>query len=162
MQSTNECLEICKSEPQCKWLSYYHTNGLCSLFLDCPFFDSNQQVISGESTCDYIQCNLEGQCIGVVEDNQSATTETDCQTLCIEFGSLCAWYSYDPDNEICVMYSTCDPDNMSTTFCPNCVSGQPVCIIEEDGGAPPTTTTTTAAPTTTTSTVVANGASHRA
>ena len=86
-------------------LTYDHTNGFCGLYLDCASIGTEQceQCITGKEklrkkswklnqfiqgifftitgpvTCEYIQCNIPGQCVGIFEYQQTAQTQTDCE-----------------------------------------------------------------------------------
>merc|ERR1711934_130961 len=172
--STNECLGLCKEIDGCEYLTYDHTNGFCGLYLDCASIGTEQceQCITGPVTCEYIQCNIPGQCVGIFEYQQTAQTQTDCEADCIEYGDKCVWYTYNNADLLCTMFSECQ--SFSDALCSDCVSGQPACILEGDlppatdppttnttiattvlpttitTTAPPTTITTTAPPTTTT------------
>ena len=90
-------------------MTYDYTNGFCGLYRDCNSINTNEcaQCISGEEqccdlicntilradlkpfykqgpvTCDYIQCNIPGQCVGILEYQQTATTLTDCEVSSI-------------------------------------------------------------------------------
>ena len=81
--------------------SFDHTNGFCGLLSDCPTLDKScQQCLSGkfdldniqnariqlymntslgESTCEFMQCDVPGQCVGTFVNQITAQTHFDCQ-----------------------------------------------------------------------------------
>ena len=102
--------------------------------------------------CEFIQCGIPGQCVGILEYQQTAQTQTDCevssmkpnsvfwlsffdtatflQADAIAYGDIAEWYTYNDADSLCLLFSTCD--DTSELFCSDCVSGNPACIIEED------------------------------
>ena len=103
---------------------------------------------TGPVNCDYIKCGIPGQCIGILEYQQTAQSQTDCeasskkglnitcfvtlilhQADAIAYGDSAMWYTYDKANLLCLLFSECQ--EFSDALCEDCVSGQPACIIEE-------------------------------
>merc|ERR1711953_196827 len=95
VESTNQCLKTCKETEGCQHITYDHTNGFCGLYLDCVTLDGSEceQCLSGPVTCDYIQCGIPGQCIGIFEYQQTAQTQTDCKADAIAYGDVAMWYT---------------------------------------------------------------------
>ena len=83
---------------------------------------------TGQVDCTFI-CGEPGLCEGgdaVFSD--SATTATACQDACTKY-SGCNYYSYTPTTEECLMFDTCP--TLNADACPECVSGNPGCAIED-------------------------------
>ena len=83
---------------------------------------------TGQVDCTFI-CGEPGLCEGgdaVFSD--SATTATACQDACTKY-SGCNYYSYTPTTDECLMFDTCP--TLDTEACPECVSGNPGCAIED-------------------------------
>merc|ERR1712027_258388 len=147
--STNQCLQLCKETTGCEYLTFDHTNGACLLYTECTSLgiDECEQCLSGPVSCEFIQCGIPGQCVGILEYQQTAQTQTDCEADAILYGDIAKWYTYNNADFLCLLFSECQ--DFSDALCPDCVSGNPACIIEED--LPPLFTTTPATiPTTTT------------
>jgi len=146
--STNQCLQLCKETSGCEYLTFDHTNGACLLYTECTSLGTEEceQCLSGPVNCNYIECGIPGQCVGILEYQQTAQTKTDCEADAFLYGDIATWYTYNNADLLCLMFSECQ--DFSDALCPDCVSGNPACIIEED--LPPLPTTTSTNPTTTT------------
>jgi len=147
--STNQCLQLCKETSGCEYLTFDHTNGACLLYTECTSLGTEEceQCLSGPVNCNYIECGIPGQCVGILEYQQTAQTKTDCEADAFLYGDIATWYTYNNADLLCLMFSECQ--DFSDALCPDCVSGNPACIIEEDLPPLPTTTPATI-PTTTT------------
>ena len=105
---------------------------------------------TGPVSCEFIQCGIPGQCVGILEYQQTAQTQTDCEVSSIKanfvmtlffdtafflqadailYGDIAEWYTYNNADSLCLLFSTCES---TSEFCSDCVSGNPACIIEED------------------------------
>merc|ERR1712027_3038 len=146
--STNQCLQLCKETTGCEYLTFDHTNGACLLYTECTSLGTEEceQCLSGPVNCNYIECGIPGQCVGILEYQQTAQTKTDCEADAFLYGDIATWYTYNNADLLCLLFSECQ--DFSDALCPDCVSGNPACIIEEDLPPLPTTTPATI-PTTT-------------
>ncbi len=62
--NSTECLDDCKDYDGCNWFSYQPQGKLCELFANCNEIsvDDCLDCVTGEVTCDDLQCNIPGQC----------------------------------------------------------------------------------------------------
>jgi hypothetical protein len=80
------CLDFCKSEPECGWLTFAPQTGYCELLLNCLILDPAvcPDCLSEERECipDEAQCWVQGQCQGVVDHFEQAASVEECLQLC--------------------------------------------------------------------------------
>ncbi len=89
-------------------------------------------IVLGEDACEDLMCSVSGNCIGTQVDKTIAETEAGCQTDCYA-NAACSYYTFNAAEQFCLHYSECP--SVSDEFCPECLSGQPACIV--DGGVIP-------------------------
>ncbi len=76
-------------------------------------------------------CNEPGECQGTIVGNSFLSNEEDCQKECFN-NANCLWYTFDSNQEFCLLTSNCNPMNSSTPK----VYGQKDCYQENTGMNP--------------------------
>ncbi len=59
---------------------------------------------------------------------QTAQSLEECRESCDQ-NSNCGYFSYDPNNALCLMYAECE--NFSPSNCPECSSGSSDCELQK-------------------------------
>ncbi len=126
MTKIEECLELCKSKPDCNWFTSKGSS--CQLFKNCYALDLEicPDCISGEKDCIMYKpkCNIQGECAGkTIENNEIADSAEDCLKLCKSI-STCNWFTFYKQFSKCVLFKSC------TTIDPSrktCISGERLC-----------------------------------
>ena len=66
----NSCIKFCRSIPECGWITYHSSHGVCVAYDDCVTLSSEDcpDCISGQSSCHLQenQCWLRGTCAGTL------------------------------------------------------------------------------------------------
>ena len=53
VDTAEECLAECKSQPGCEWFSFSNTVGICALYRTCDTLDQGcPDCVSGENECE--------------------------------------------------------------------------------------------------------------
>ena len=60
----NQCISLCKSDPDCKWSSLNPIKEDCTMFSDCKQINATQceECLTNERSCVPKQCNVNGTC----------------------------------------------------------------------------------------------------
>jgi hypothetical protein len=72
---------------------------------------------------------MNGQCSGELLDAAPAYSHNECQLFCVASLPDCQFYSFNPSANLCITYKDCP--HVEEELCPECVSGQPACILED-------------------------------
>ena len=117
------CLEYCKSEQECLWLTYFPGTRYCQLFKDCPILDTEfcPDCLTSQQDCipDDPICRVVGECEGVLNHTEVASSPEGCLKLCNSTTS-CRWSTFNSDVSECLIFQTCPTIDES---CLSCTSG---------------------------------------
>ena len=63
-ETYNSCLDKCKSESRCEWITINPDFNICFLFDECDKIDEElcPNCLSSDTDCDYIRCHETGLC----------------------------------------------------------------------------------------------------
>jgi hypothetical protein len=141
------CLQICKSDTDCQWLTFFPDGNYCELLENCQKLDTSYclDCLSSQRECtpDEPVCFVEGECKGIVEGVTSASTTEECLQLCNSV-SGCRWFTFDSEVSKCILLKTCPTIDES---CKECISGERRCLETSTSTSATTTQdSTTSAP----------------
>ena len=128
VDNQKDCLDLCKSRPDCTWFTYSAKRRFCHLFENCPILDLEicPDCMSGDKNCLETEpnCGIRGECKGIIIEHQetSMASDDECLTLCHNT-SGCGWFTFYQDTSQCILFETC-----SIVFCDTCISGEKICF----------------------------------
>ncbi len=76
-----------------------------------------------------LECWIQGNCQGILIDEVTAADSNACLDFCMA-NDECLWFTYNPDNQECVLLEDCQEVDLD---CTNCLSGQRQCSAQKDG-----------------------------
>ena len=121
---------MCKTRTECKWFTFSTVKGFCYLYENCIMLDAETcpDCISGKKECvvNEPKCEVQGECKGIAEQDESVQTVEECLQLC-KSNSGCAWFTFNKLYFHCFLFEICS--NIDVSSCgDNCISGQKECI----------------------------------
>jgi len=138
------CLQICQSDPNCQWLTFFPDSNYCALLENCQTLDTKcLNCLSSQRECtqDEPVCFVEGLCMGTIEGITSASTPAECLQLC-NSDLDCQWFTFESKASNCILFKSCPTIDESHK---ECISGERRCL-ETSTSTLATTTSTTSAP----------------
>ena len=72
------------------------------------------------------QCNVPGICVGQLLVSFESNDQYQCLSACNNLRD-CSWFSSNEEDGFCGLFQTCD--DVSTTECPLCISGEHSCPV---------------------------------
>ena len=72
------------------------------------------------------QCNVPGICSGQLLGSLETNDRNECLSECSNLED-CSWFSSNEEDGFCGLFQTCD--DVSTTNCPQCISGEHSCPV---------------------------------
>jgi len=129
------CLQLCMDYTDdeggfCHYFThdYSLSGGVCYLYNNCPGIDGScSTCVSGYYECPLLSCNnYQFECQGELVGADNAATHFECSTMCKESTDECNWYTFDFENELCLLFKTCDLQS-----CTSCVTGEVDCPVPE-------------------------------
>merc|ERR1712062_28248 len=117
-----QCLELCKSEMDCKWYTYsFHLDEEefnCVLYSTCESLVNDnddyypKQCVSGRKNCPTNFCGIDGFCLGtLIKSFPSIKDHTyarhDCHSACKDEPG-CKFFSFSPEiDQNCYLFQDC-------------------------------------------------------
>ena len=140
------CLEMCQSEPECQWLTFFQTTNYCELLKNCQTLDEEvcPDCLTSQRECvpEDPVCFVEGECQGIVDIIKTSASAEECLQLCDStFG--CRWFTFYSTGSECILFKSCSTIDAT---CEACVSGERRCAEATSSTAASTSTTTTSSP----------------
>jgi hypothetical protein len=140
------CLEMCHSEPDCQWMTFFQTSNICKLLKNCQTLDDEAcpDCLTSQRDCipEDPVCFIKGECQGVIDKIKSTASAEECLQLCNStFG--CRWFTFYATTTECIILRSCSTIDET---CEACVSGERRCAEATSSTAASTSTTTTSAP----------------
>ena len=127
----NSCLEYCKGDTECNWITFFADSDACVAFDDCSSIeDLCSSCFTGESDCPLYQpiCYTPGQCTGgafLAESQQ--VSYNDCLDFC-DATPGCNWITHIAGQQVCLAFGSCPS---ITEDCEGCFSGESTCPDSE-------------------------------
>ena len=87
---------------------------------------------------------VNGECTGIVDHIEETSSQVSCHLLC-QSTLGCRWFTFRKSVSMCILFQICESIEVT---CPDCVSGERRCEVEQVSTTTKTTTTTTVASTT--------------
>ena len=131
----NDCLDACKTNPNCNFFTYNTYDLFCNEFYNClNITTSCQTCYLSEKNCPPISvCNLEGECIGRYILDREVDSLEACQQLCVEqLLPRCGFSTYNPDTQACLLTENCL--QVDTSVCPDCIANSRTCSSTTTSG----------------------------
>jgi hypothetical protein len=120
------CLDLCRSNTDCNWFSFSPVDKSCHFLKNCALLDLEicQDCKSGQRNCHELQCDVRGECTGIIIESSSMTyLVEDCLQLCKSTPG-CAWFTFYQNHYQCFLFESC---STIVSTCETCVSGQRAC-----------------------------------
>ena len=121
------CLDLCNSDEQCNWFTFFPQLGFCQLFKECTTLDSEAcpDCLSGERNCVPPEpvCWVRGECEGTIDRVDEVETLEECLDLCKQ-STTCRWFTFYEPSSPCILMKDCTTIDES---CTSCISGEKRC-----------------------------------